>query len=104
MTIETAADAVTMFCKSPCLYCVKAKDFLAEHRIPFTAVELDATTTEGDAAQRDALVQQTDHHTFPFIFVGHTFVGGYAELVHAHATLKLHELLQSIGVSLDADF
>lgn len=95
--IDTSADKVTVFCKPECSYCVKAKEFLMEHSVPF----IDAVVSQ---AQRDALVQQTGHRTFPFIFVGHTFLGGYNELVHAHATLKLHELLKDISVILDADF
>lgn len=97
--------SIVVYCKANCSYCVKAKAFLEEHKLPFTEVLLHCDS-ESYGAERDALVARTgvNHRTFPFIFVGDTFVGGYSELVTAYETLRLHELVKTVNLVLEADF
>lgn len=101
----TRSGGVGVYCKANCSYCVKAKAFLEEHKLPFTEVVLDSGA-ESYAAERDALVARTgvNHRTFPFIFVRDTFVGGYSELVTAYETLRLHDLVKAVGLVLEANF
>lgn len=99
------SDGVVVYSKANCSYCVKAKVFLKEHELPFTEVKLDCES-EAYPAERDALITRSkvNHRTFPFIFVGDTFVGGYTELVKAYETLRLHELVKTVGLTLEAEF
>lgn len=57
-------------------------------------------------ARRTALINATNHSTFPWIFIGKTFIGGYNDLLHAYNTFRLHDLLKQIGMGdiLQEDF
>ena len=81
--------------KEGCKYCVKAKEFMKEHNIPFIAQD-----TEYDISK---IKRETNQKKFPYIYVRneeHTFIGGYKELVHAYDTMKLKEL----GIEYELDF
>lgn len=94
---------ITLYCKDDCKYCTKAKDYLVEKSIPYNEVKLDPSS-ESYASQRDELVTKTNHKTFPFVFVGDTFVGGCDDMIRAYETLALHEMCERIGMQLMYDF
>jgi len=51
--------------------------------------------------KRDELLQKSGgHKTYPFIFVGESFIGGYVDLVRAYET----NVLQDLGVPVEYDF
>jgi len=82
-----------------------AKDFLSQHCIPYTTVSMNQEEDpEGYVTMRDELVSNTGQNTFPFIYIGDVFLGGYTELVNAYDTLKLHDLCTRAGFNLDMDF
>jgi glutaredoxin 3 len=93
---------VVVYSRDGCPYCVKSKDFLNEKSVPFTGVKLDKEAPEYPA-QRDELISRTNHKTFPWVFVGDEFVGGYTELVRAFEMTRLHELLKGQGIELEED-
>ena len=95
--------SVVIHTKSNCSYCVKAKEFLNNVHVPYTEVFYDPLL-ESYEMKKNELVQTTNHHTFPQIFVGSYFIGGYSELVNAYSTLKLHELCKEIGIDIEYDF
>jgi glutaredoxin len=95
--------SVVIHTKSGCPYCDKAKLFFEENKIPYQEEHYD-TNNDDYQQKRDLLLGKTHHKTFPQIFVGDTFIGGYTELMNAFSTLRLHDLLQDIGISLDLDF
>lgn len=96
--------SVTIYSKPACKFCTLAKEFFAAHNIPYTEVFLDPKTPEYHD-QVEELLEKTNHTTFPFIFVGPHFVGGFSDLVAAYDTLRLHDMLKDIGITLEvADF
>lgn len=95
--------SVTIYSKPACPYCTRAKEFFAAHSIPYTEVLLDPKKDDYDDVVTD-LLEKTNHTTFPFIFVGSHFIGGYSDMIAAYDTLRLHELLKEIGITLEVDF
>ena len=95
--------SIIMHTKPGCVYCERAKEFMLDKHIPFTTVCHDPKS-EIYEREKNALVAKTHHPTFPQIFVGETFVGGYSELVMSYSTFSLHILCNKIGINLDADF
>lgn len=102
MRIDTK-NKVVVVSRDACIYCKKAKEFLKNKDIPFEEHHMDPDDDDY-FEKRDELVATTNHNTFPFIFVGDAFVGGYTELVRAYDTLQLHELCKAIGVQVAMDF
>ena len=100
-----STQSVTIYSRPYCVYCEKCKVFLEEKGIPFNEVKLDVESESYDA-NRDYLVSRSgcNHKTYPFVFVGDTFVGGYTDLVNAYSTLRLHDLCKVIGINLEHNF
>ena len=94
---------IVVHSKPNCPYCVKAKQFLADKGIEYTVIEYDPDQPYYENTKND-LVGRTGHRTFPQIFVGPTFLGGYTELVSAYDTLRFHELCKEIGIDVEVDF
>lgn len=90
---------VVIYSKSVCKFCVMAKEFFKEHQIPYQEIMLDPKSNEY-ADQVSDLLERTNHTTFPYIFVGDEFIGGYTDLMTAYNTLRLHELLSKVGILL----
>lgn len=103
MVERMIADRVVIYSKPVCKFCQMAKEFFKDHNIPYTEIYLDPKTDEY-AEKVDELLNTTNHTTFPFIFIGTEFVGGYSDMVAAYNTLKLHEMLKTIGIELAVDF
>ena len=66
---------VTIYTTDTCPYCVRAKQVLKQHDVPF--VELDVTH---DPDKRAWLVEQTGQRTVPQIFFGDESIGGCSDL------------------------
>jgi len=66
---------VTVYVTTYCPYCVRAKDILRRHQVPFT--EVDVT---GDDEKRRWLVETTGQQTVPQIFFGDESIGGCSDL------------------------
>jgi glutaredoxin 3 len=66
---------VTVYVTTYCPYCVRAKDILRRHQVPFT--EVDVT---GDDEKRRWLVETTGQRTVPQIFFGDESIGGCSDL------------------------
>ncbi len=97
---------ITVYSKEHCQFCKKTKDFLEKYKISFVEVHLDSSDEERYVKERDDLISRTGghHKTFPFIFVGNQFLGGYTDLIRAYNTLTLHELCSKEGIVLEYDF
>lgn len=93
---------VLIYGKSNCKNCDLAKEFCKTYSIPYNYIELDPKSDSYDTYIDELL--KTGHSQFPFIYVSSTFLGGYSQLVNAYDTLKLHALLQEIGVDLPVEF
>jgi glutaredoxin len=80
-----ALDIITIYSKSGCTYCKKSKTFLTSINKPFCMVDCDEFLLDNKA---DFLLfiknlANADVTSFPIIFNGDTFIGGYNELVSA---------------------
>jgi glutaredoxin-like protein len=67
-------DVVTVFTKSGCSYCQKAKELLGSKGLSYEEIEL------GHGASLSALANVTGKATTPQIFINQQHVGGYEEL------------------------
>ena len=95
---------VKIYSKDGCIYCVKAKDFFDDLGVKYTEIKLDPSKKDEYKKERDRLIKETNHKTFPWIFIGDTFIGGFTDLKHKHSTLKLEDDLRKIGIEIDMDF
>lgn len=100
---SNVSNKIVVYSKNGCPNCTYAKDLLKELNLPFEE-EFYHTDEPFYQEKRDALVARTNWKTFPQIFVGDVFVGGAMELQKAFDTLKLHELVEKIGLRIDVDF
>jgi len=98
---EKGRSMTTIYSKDGCKFCTLAKEFMKEQEIPFEETKLDPES-EGYAAERQRLIDAANgHKTFPWIFVGEEFIGGFSELQIAFNTQKLHRLLAAVGVTIE---
>lgn len=70
----------TIYSKENCKYCKLTKEFLNSKKLEFKEIILDPNNNDY-VSIRDELINKTDHRTFPWIFEGDRFIGGYKELV-----------------------
>jgi len=91
--------AVIIHTKPGCPSCDKAETLLRDNGIPYTKVKYypeSADYTE----RRDAMFDLHGHRSFPNIFIGDAFVGGFAELKAMASTNRLEEMLTAAGISV----
>jgi len=86
-----AENAVTVFSKSYCPYCTKAKRSLSAYPVHVNVIELDQIA-DGDAYQ-NVLQQMTGGRTVPRVFIGGKFIGGGDDTERLHQTGQLRQLL-----------
>ncbi len=93
---------IIIYSKSACRNCDRAKTFCNDNEIPYTEVNLDPKDDSYDDCVEELL--KTGQTSFPFIYVGDAFIGGYLEFIQAYDTMKLHEMLEKVGVILPENF
>jgi glutaredoxin 3 len=95
---------IVIHSKVQCPFCVKTKDFLEHKSIPFDTIIYDPHQNDYNT-QKEALISRTNHHTFPQIFIGNQFIGGYSDLLHIYHTYKFHDLCQDeLGLVLERNY
>jgi glutaredoxin len=74
---------ITVFSKSGCINCIKVKQFLKEKSIKFIVIECDEFILEDKEAFLQFInsIACKECKTFPMVFDGTTFVGGYKETI-----------------------
>lgn len=102
MTLELNKREITMYSKKYCSFCNKAQLFFEQKNIPFKYVCLDPKDYNYTHIT-NVLKTSTSQNTFPFIFIGTEFLGGFTELIHAYETLYLHILCSKIGIHVPFD-
>ena len=75
---------VIIYTKEGCLYCMMAKDLLAESKIIYEAIDLGS-----DLDLRKKLVEKTKQTTIPYVFINNKFIGGYNDLLKLKKENKL---------------
>ncbi len=82
---------VTIYSKTICPYCVKAKFLLQRKKVQFKEIMVV------DDQIRDAMIKKSGGRmTVPQIFIGDTHLGGCDDLYALEAAGKLDELLRSV--------
>lgn len=79
---------ITVYTTVPCGYCTRVKSLLEQRGLEYEEINLSR-----DADGRNLLLQRTGMMTFPQVFVGDELVGGFTEMLHAHRSGRLSELL-----------
>jgi glutaredoxin len=78
---EPQKGQLTVYSKSGCPNCTSVKKLLKEKQIKFIVIDCDDYILEDKAAFLQFIhkLSGKEHKTFPIIFDGQTFIGGYAE-------------------------
>jgi glutaredoxin 3 len=84
-----AMPKVTVYTKSNCPYCIRAKDLLSRKGVKFEEIYLDDRPEE-----YATLKQKTGLMTVPQIFIGEELVGGYTDLAGLDQAGKLDSMLK----------
>jgi thioredoxin reductase (NADPH) len=79
---------ITMYTKSWCPYCDRAKRLLAEKGQRWTEIDV-----EDDPARRDEMVRRSGRTTVPQIWIGEQHVGGFDDLAALERAGQLDPLL-----------
>ena len=83
-----APPKVTVYSKSYCPYCVRAKALLSKKGVSFEEIPV-----EGKDELRTWLVEQTGQRTVPQIFAGDLSLGGFSDLDTLDREGKLDPIL-----------
>ena len=100
MDIPTPSETTyTIYSKSGCAYCEKAKAALAVNGLEYIEVNCDTYLAEDRQLFLDGMKMLTgkDYRTFPMTFVRGEFLGGYVEL---RAHLDAEEKVSSAAAHL----
>ena len=95
-------DKLVVYSKEKCKYCSKSKALLSSNNIPFTEIKLNPEDDDYEKEITNLKSRAKDHKTFPFIFIGPDFLGGFTELNHSLNT-NLSERLKKIGIEFKPD-
>jgi glutaredoxin len=95
---------IKIYTKSGCKYCDKAKILFDDNDLVYTTIHMDKYSEEDYNKKRHNLITTTGSKTFPWIFVGDEYVGGFKELEYEMNTMKFHDRLKNIGIDLEIDF
>jgi len=99
MKLETKPDTITIYSKEGCSYCTKAKELLDMNKIPFDLIKLEPTS-EDYLIKLNFIKEDSDSNTFPFIYIGDKFFGGFTELNNSLNT-NLSTKLKKIGINFE---
>lgn len=81
--------AVTMYSKATCPYCIRAKQLLASKGVR----DLNDIDINQQPEQRERMIARTGRYTVPQIFIGDTHVGGCDDLMALEQRGELDALL-----------
>lgn len=86
-----ASDTYTIYSKSGCLYCTKAKDLLQNERVPPLYVNCDEFLLENKQEFLNLMKSLIgyEYKTFPMIFKNGIFIGGYAKTQEIYEQSKM---------------
>ena len=93
---------VALYSFTTCPFCRKAKDFLEEQSIPYTAIELDLLPGNEGNEIRAVLGKLTRRTSVPSIFIGGEYIGGCNDgpgLLPLSREERFDAMLEKAGVS-----
>lgn len=79
---------VTIYTTKFCPYCIRAKMLLDSKAVGYKEIPVD-----GDARQRDIMIERSGRHTVPQIFIDDYHVGGCDDLFELEAAGELDDRL-----------
>ena len=91
---------VHIYTQENCGYCRQAKMLLDKLEIPYDEESCDSEE------QKDKVKKMTGFMTFPQIYVGNQFLGGFDDLVDAKKSGRLQQMLsntQDVEEDVDAE-
>lgn len=71
---------IKIFTKDGCGYCTLAKALLESVGITYELTNITNDKETIESLLNDPRVKEYNHRTFPFVFNGDKFIGGYTEL------------------------
>lgn len=96
-------NGITVYSKEQCSYCIKTKSLLSNKNIPFTEIKLNPEDQLYTNSRNELISMSQGHSTFPWIFIGDDFLGGFRELVHSFSGNIISTKLQNIGINYQED-
>ena len=81
---------VRIYTMDYCPYCVFAKKLLESLEVPYTEYD-----KENNMEAIEKIMQEQNYTSFPMIFIGDTFIGGFANMHKMHLEKKLMPMLES---------
>ena len=87
---STDSNIFTVYSINPCPYCIKAKQLLTDNLVQFNVIDCN----DFKKNNRDNFLKfiheltQSDHKTFPIIFHGNKFIGGFDKLTIYYEEIK----------------
>lgn len=96
---EASKHPVMFFSRDGCHYCEKLARELGAQHIPFTVFKV-TRDEQGDELKRQ-LVELTNVKTFPQLFIGGRFIGGYTDFIRLSLNGEIKEALNTIGIDYD---
>lgn len=79
---------ITVYSKTTCPFCVKAKQLLQTEGLEFTEVNLEQHPEE-----TQPLIERTNYRKVPQIFINDEFIGGFSELQALKTSGKLNNMV-----------
>jgi len=78
---EPNKDQITVYSKSGCPNCTNVKKLLKEKQAKFIIIDCDDFILEDKTTFLKSIhrLSGKEHNTFPFVFDGNRFIGGYKE-------------------------
>lgn len=99
---------IVLISKNNCIFCTKLKDLLKEIGVDMSNVLVlniqDDPKAFADLA--DEVMDITSCSTFPQLFVGRKFVGGYKDMfdMHQFNFEGIQKMFRDVGVTIESDF
>nr|BDC16540.1 glutaredoxin [Sicyoidochytrium minutum DNA virus] len=88
---------LNIYTKKGCSYCSRAKTLLKDAGFNFSEIKINTEAQDYPDVRAKLIRESGGHSTYPFIYVGDIFIGGFRELEYAYSTLRLHELVRQEG-------
>lgn len=98
---DTSKKVVVVFSKEKCKYCTMSKKLFNEYNIPYKEVKLDPSDDKYQDVRKELINISNGHSTFPWIFTGDNFLGGFTDLDRSVTTGSIVSELKRIGIDYD---
>jgi glutaredoxin len=95
----TSHGPFVVFSKSGCKLCEMLGNDLQAMGVIFYEKKID-----DDIALKELLIKKTNHPTFPQIFIGNTFIGGYSNFSKLCLTNSIYNIFKESNINYNYTF